>query len=105
MNLRQYQRDLVEKVRIRRRRCSLIVLPTGGDKTIVMSEIIRHAENQHVLVLVHPWNNPEPPTPGGRRLRSLLPHQVRQGHAEGGGEWLGSGSARAKAGSNIEENS
>ena len=50
---RQYQQELVEKVRIRRRRATLIVLPTGGGKTVVMAEIVRLAENQHVLVLVH----------------------------------------------------
>jgi superfamily II DNA or RNA helicase len=53
MELRPYQQDLVAKVRVRRRRCSLIVLPTGAGKTVVISEVIREAENQHVLIFVH----------------------------------------------------
>ena len=53
MELRPYQRDLVEKVRIRRRRCSLIVLPTGAGKTIVAAEIIRQRVDRHVLVIAH----------------------------------------------------
>ena len=51
--LRPFQQDLVKEVRVRRRRCTLIVLPTGAGKTVVMSEIGRGAENMHVLVLVH----------------------------------------------------
>lgn len=45
IELRRYQGSLVERVHVRRRRCSLIVLPTGAGKTVVLSEIIRLAEN------------------------------------------------------------
>ena len=103
MDLRQYQRD--SSRRFASGAGDAASSSTGGDKTIVMSEIIRHAENQHVLVLVHPWNNPEPPTPEVAAYDRYCRIRFAKAMHEGGGEWLGSGSARAKAGSNIVENS
>jgi superfamily II DNA or RNA helicase len=49
--LRPYQHDLVERAGAARR--PLITLVTGGGKTLVAVEIIRQADDKHVLFLAH----------------------------------------------------
>ena len=51
IDLRDYQRDIVDRARRVRRPC--IVMPTGSGKTLVASEIIRSAPDRHVLFLAH----------------------------------------------------
>jgi superfamily II DNA or RNA helicase len=49
--LRPYQEQVVREVEQHRR--PIIVAPTGSGKTIIAAEIIRRAENRHVLFLAH----------------------------------------------------
>ena len=51
IDLRDYQRDIVERARLVRRPC--VVMPTGSGKTLVASEIIRGEADRHVLFLAH----------------------------------------------------
>jgi superfamily II DNA or RNA helicase len=51
IELRPYQNDMVD--RTTRSKRPLLCLPTGSGKTVVASEIIRRAENQHVVFLAH----------------------------------------------------
>jgi DNA repair protein RadD len=49
--LRGYQEEIVTKVEQHRR--PIIVAPTGSGKTVIAAEIIRRAEDSHVLFLDH----------------------------------------------------
>jgi len=51
MDLRPYQIETVEAAMQHKK--PLVVLPTGAGKTVVAAEIIRRAENKHVLFLAH----------------------------------------------------
>ena len=50
-DLRPYQLDVVDEVK--RHDHPLIVAPTGSGKTVIAAELIREAENDHVLYIAH----------------------------------------------------
>jgi DNA repair protein RadD len=51
MQLHAYQQRVVDEVQHHKR--PLIVAPTGSGKTVMASEVIRRAENKHVLFFAH----------------------------------------------------
>lgn len=58
MKLRPYQQELVDQLRAafgNGRRCPLLVLPTGGGKTVIFTEIAKRmaAKGNHCCILVH----------------------------------------------------
>lgn len=51
IELYPYQHKIVAEASLHQR--PLLVLPTGSGKTVIASEIIRQATNQHVLFIAH----------------------------------------------------
>jgi ERCC4-related helicase len=52
IELRPYQKDIVKKI-LRSRRNKIIILPTGGGKTIIALSIIKKLTNKKFLILVN----------------------------------------------------